>query len=157
MFQLNTGTNRPFSLDPPLCPRACLTPLSSLLLSFSSHFHSFPPFFSSILQLPNFMLPWRHSQMKIEALKGRFCFENKQFLLTPFSSHYTSLAFLFSVEPEPETHRLGKTLFSPPKVVKHRLLNWNCVPYNPLKNSQFEKERNIYLHSKIVNWSMLDL
>lgn len=70
--------------------------------------------------------------MKIEALKGRFCYENKQFLLTPFSSHYTSLACLFSV-PEPDTQMVGKMLFSPPKVVKQAIELQLSVPYNPLK------------------------
>jgi len=38
--------------------------------------------------------------MKIEAVKGRFCYENKQFLRAPFSSLYTS--------PEPDAHLEGE-------------------------------------------------
>lgn len=35
--------------------------------------------------------------MKIEAVKGRLCYENKQFLLAPFST-----------SPEPDAHLVGK-------------------------------------------------
>lgn len=54
------GQNRLSSLDPPLCHRACLTPLIHSSFPSPPIFHSFPPFFSSSLPLPNFMLPQRH-------------------------------------------------------------------------------------------------